>query len=106
MPDAGTDMGTDSGRVFGMKAKAPVATENIHPSSLSNGPPADILRNLPHEKSWELSDREEAGRGLVRQSARGASCDHRREGEKLCRIVKRIIVKKNLHLNDTEKKMP
>jgi len=50
MPDAGTDMGTDSGRVFGMKAKAPVATENIHPSSLSNGPPADILRNFYHTK--------------------------------------------------------
>ncbi|XDV54406.1 hypothetical protein PO909_022702 [Leuciscus waleckii] len=48
MPDAG--MCTDSGRIFGMKAKAPVATENIHPSSLSNGPPADILRNFYHTK--------------------------------------------------------
>jgi len=33
-----------------MKAKAPVATKNIHPSSLSNGPPADILRNFYHTK--------------------------------------------------------
>ncbi|KAG1970397.1 hormonally up-regulated neu tumor-associated kinase homolog A-like [Pimephales promelas] len=49
MLDAGTDMGTDR-RVFGMKAKAPVATKNIHPSSLSNGPPADILRNFYHTK--------------------------------------------------------
>lgn len=45
MPDAGTDMGTDSERIFGMKA-----TENTHPSSLSNGPPADILRNFYHTK--------------------------------------------------------
>ncbi|XP_067255314.1 hormonally up-regulated neu tumor-associated kinase homolog A [Chanodichthys erythropterus] len=50
MPDAGTDMGTDSGRIFGMKAPAPVATENTHPSSLNNGPLNDILRNFYHTK--------------------------------------------------------
>lgn len=50
MPDAGTDMGTDSGRIFGMKAKAPVTTENHHPSGLNNGPPLDIFRNFYHTK--------------------------------------------------------
>ncbi|XP_067289363.1 hormonally up-regulated neu tumor-associated kinase homolog A-like [Pseudorasbora parva] len=50
MPDAGTDMGMDSGRIFGMKAPAPVATDSLHPSSLNNSPPADILRNFYHTK--------------------------------------------------------
>ncbi|RXN04304.1 hormonally up-regulated neu tumor-associated kinase -like protein [Labeo rohita] len=50
MPDAGTDMGMDSGRILGMKAPAPAATENTPPSSLSSGPPGDILRNFYHTK--------------------------------------------------------
>ncbi|XP_051540034.1 hormonally up-regulated neu tumor-associated kinase homolog A-like [Myxocyprinus asiaticus] len=50
MPDAGTDMGLDNGRIFGMKAPTSVGTENIPPSSLGSGPPADILRNFYHTK--------------------------------------------------------
>lgn len=50
MPDAGTDMGTDSGRIFGVKAPAPAVEENIPPSSLSSGLQADILRNFYHTK--------------------------------------------------------
>ncbi|XP_016345919.1 hormonally up-regulated neu tumor-associated kinase homolog A-like [Sinocyclocheilus anshuiensis] len=50
MPDAGTDMGMDSERIFGAKAPAPVGTENTPPSSLSSGLPADILRNFYHTK--------------------------------------------------------
>ncbi|KAK2871019.1 hypothetical protein QQF64_002137 [Cirrhinus molitorella] len=50
MPDAGTDMGMDSGRIFGVKAPAPATTENTPPSSLSSGPPGDILRNFYHTK--------------------------------------------------------
>ncbi|KAL0182821.1 hypothetical protein M9458_022196, partial [Cirrhinus mrigala] len=43
-------MGMDSGRIWGMKAPAPAATENTPPSSLSSGPPGDILRNFYHTK--------------------------------------------------------
>ncbi|RXN27596.1 hormonally up-regulated neu tumor-associated kinase -like protein [Labeo rohita] len=43
-------MGMDSGRILGMKAPAPAATENTPPSSLSSGPPGDILRNFYHTK--------------------------------------------------------
>lgn len=53
MPDAGTDMGMDHGRIFGMKApKAHVSkgTENNPPSSLVSGPTADILKNFYHTK--------------------------------------------------------
>lgn len=51
MPDAGTDMGTDSGRILGVKAPlAPAGTENTPPSSLSSGLQADILRNFYHTK--------------------------------------------------------
>lgn len=45
MPDAGTDMGMDSERIFGAKA-----TENTSPSSMGSGRPADILRNFYHTK--------------------------------------------------------
>ncbi|KTF86915.1 hypothetical protein cypCar_00034662 [Cyprinus carpio] len=52
MPDAGTDMGTDSGRILGVKAPlAPAGTDNTPPSSLSSGLQADILRNFYHTKS-------------------------------------------------------
>lgn len=53
MPDAGTDMGMDHGRIFGVKpSKAHVSkgTENNPPSSLVSGPTADILKNFYHTK--------------------------------------------------------
>lgn len=47
MPDAGTDMGMDNGRIFGVKA---LSTENNRNTSLTSGPPQDILRNFYHTK--------------------------------------------------------
>ncbi len=49
MPDAGTDMGTDSGRMFGVKVPSTADEENTSPS-LSSGLQADILRNFYHTK--------------------------------------------------------
>ncbi|KAK1800375.1 hypothetical protein P4O66_005616 [Electrophorus voltai] len=48
MPEAGTDMSMD--RLFGLKPPTSVGTENIAPSSLTGGPPGDILRNFYHTK--------------------------------------------------------
>lgn len=48
MPDAGTDMGVDNGRIFG--ANKPPSAENNRNASLSSGPPQDILRNFYHTK--------------------------------------------------------
>ncbi|XP_076876292.1 hormonally up-regulated neu tumor-associated kinase homolog A isoform X1 [Brachyhypopomus gauderio] len=48
MPEAGTDMSMD--RLFGLKPPTSVGTENIAPSSLTSGPPGDILRNFYHTK--------------------------------------------------------
>ncbi|KAI4888790.1 hypothetical protein NFI96_028293 [Prochilodus magdalenae] len=48
MPEAGTDMSMD--RLFGVKAPTSVAPESLPPSSLSGGPPGDILRNFYHTK--------------------------------------------------------
>ncbi|KAG9263696.1 hormonally up-regulated neu tumor-associated kinase [Astyanax mexicanus] len=48
MPEAGTDMSMD--RLFGVKAPTSVAPESLPPSSLTSGPPGDILRNFYHTK--------------------------------------------------------
>lgn len=51
MPDAGTDMGTDSGKILEVKAPlAPAETENSPPSYMSSGNKADILRDFYHMK--------------------------------------------------------
>lgn len=101
MPDAGTDMGTDVEKIFGVKAPAP--TENTHPQSLSNGPLYDVLRNFYHTKRvGNYLIGRKLGEGSFAKVREGL---HAITGEKVRRfnVPHFEALLAHLHLNDTVK---
>ncbi|KAK7125646.1 hypothetical protein R3I93_021121 [Phoxinus phoxinus] len=100
MSDAGTDMGTDSRKIFGMKAKVPVATENhsenTHPSSTSNGLPGDILRNYTKKVGNYLIGRK-LGEGSFAKVWEGL---HTTTGEKVAvKVIDKRKIRKDSYVS-------